>query len=118
MNQNCEMSEDEKWNELSKVGVLEAFTEKTFLKFNQLEVGVKYRIINLKEVRTKWDPFQKSVLLESEDFLIYLPNRFSYCNLPKIEENAARYFAVVEMVTVMGQESPNIKFFKGNSNVV
>jgi hypothetical protein len=104
-------SNDDKWKSFNEVGQREPSADLPLVKFRDLEIGRKYAVRGFRSVKSKFNRSQKSVILMSDDFIVFLPQRFTKLEFPEITVETV-YFQVVEMATTVGEDTPILKFVK------
>ena len=68
---------------LNKLNSITAFTEKPTMKFDDLEIGTKYKVYEVKVVNTR---FGNKLLVETEMNTIFLPERFNVFDAGEINQ--------------------------------
>lgn len=65
---------DQRQQLLNKLNNVQTFPEKSILKFEDIEVGKNYIVHEIKGVNTRYG---KKILIETDDNIIFLPQRFN-----------------------------------------
>ena len=89
---------------LEKLNNVKSFTEKTIIKFEDLIVGQNYIINEIKGVNTR---FGAKILVETEENIIFLPDRFNVFTVEEVDNLNQLCSEVLSMVKL---DKYNINF--------
>jgi len=89
---------------LEKLNSVKPVTEKSIIKFEDLIVGKNYIIIEIKAVNTRFGP---KILVETEENIIFLPDRFNVFCEGEVE-NLNQLCS--EQLTMVKPDKYNIRF--------
>lgn len=91
---------------INKIAQSEASQSTTRLGIYELEIEKIYKITNARFVHTRYG---KTLLLEMDDFITFLPKRFNILTNSEVEDMAGSH---LKLVKERGTQSLNIVFMK------
>lgn len=88
--------------------------EKPVIKFSDLIIGEKYSIIRIFRSENGF----KSLMMETSDFLVYLPNRYKAITVCSDDLRGSFAFSVESFFTSkQGQDTPKLSFYQNGKKL-